>query len=87
MQELRRAGIAYWGKYRPINLHLIRDDAFMASLGFVSKSSTSWALLSKLHQQGRKAADRFIVENGGVIGQRSSIDVKDVLTRPVLSAG
>ena len=87
LEELKASGIEYRGKYRPISLHLIRDDAFMASLGFVSKSSTSWALLSALHIEGQKVADQFIRACGGQIGQCSSVDVKTVLTGPVLNAG
>jgi NTE family protein len=84
LQELRDKGIDYEGSYRTINLHLIRDDAFMARLGFVSKSSTSWPLLEELHAAGYKAADLFLREEGDAIGQRSSADVKQALIRPML---
>jgi NTE family protein len=84
LQELRDPGIEYEGSYRTINLHLIRDDAFMARLGFVSKSSTSWPLLEELHAAGHRAADRFLRDEGDAIGQRSSADVKQALIRPML---
>jgi NTE family protein len=84
LQELRDKGIEYEGSYRTINLHLIRDDAFMARLGFVSKSSTSWPLLEELHAAGHRAADRFLRDEGDAIGQRSSADVKQALIRPML---
>ena len=84
LQELRDKGIDYEGKYRPINLHVIRDDAFEATLGFVSKSSTSWALLQKLHDAGTRAADRFLQNAASTIGQRSSCDVKRELVQPTL---
>jgi len=87
LADLQAQGIDYKGKYRPINLHLIRDDAFMASLGFVSKSSTSWSLLSRLHDEGFKIADDFLRQNANAFGQRSSVDVKATLTKPVLGTG
>ena len=84
LQELQDKGIDYAGKYRPIHLHLIRDDQFLAELGVVSKSSTSWALFQKLHQAGRRAADGFFAAHGGAIGQRASCDVKRDMIQPVL---
>ncbi len=84
LAELRAAGIDYQGRYRPVHLHLIRDDAFMAGLGAVSKGSTSWAFLSALHRAGIAAAGRWLAEHGDALGQRSSVDMKAALTRPVL---
>lgn len=84
LEELRGQGVEYKGKYRHINLHLIRDDAFMATLGFVSKTSTSWSLLCRLHEAGYAAADRFLREEGDSIGRRSSLDAKPELIHPVL---
>lgn len=77
LADLRAKGISYEGKYRPIALHLIRDDAYLASLGTVSKSSTSWPLLQSLHDAGFAAAERFLTT-----GARS--DAKAELVSPVL---
>lgn len=85
LHELRDQGIDYKGRYRPIHLHLIRDDAFEAKLGAVSKSSTSWPLLQTLHAAGRKAADRFLRTQGHTIGRASSCNIDDELIDPVLS--
>ncbi|MGH7156144.1 MAG: patatin-like phospholipase family protein, partial [Acetobacteraceae bacterium] len=41
------------GEYQTVHLHLIRNDRFMESLGFVSKLSTSWALIESLFENGR----------------------------------
>lgn len=84
LQELQDKGIEYSGKYRPINLHCIRDDAFLAELGVVSKSSASWLLLQKLHEAGRGAADRFFADHGDAIGHRGSCDVKRDMVERVL---
>ena len=85
LQELRDQGLAYRGGYRTINLHLIRDDAFEAKLGVVSKSSTSWTLLNALHDAGYRAADRFLADRGPTIGRRSSSDVERDLIHPVIN--
>ena len=85
LQELKRDGIDYAGKYRPINLHLIRDDAFLAGLGVVSKSSTSWALLKRLRDAGYEAAHQFLNDRAALIGQRSSCDIKRELVAPMLA--
>jgi NTE family protein len=71
-------------RYRRIHVHLIRDDAFMAELGVVSKSSTSWTLLSALHRAGMRAASAFLERHRDDIGQQSSLNIKDALTRGVL---
>lgn len=62
--ELRTQGVAYAGRYRPIQVGLVRDEPFMAGLGTVSKSSTSRVLLDALHGAGFAAADRFFATGG-----------------------
>ncbi len=84
LDELHAAGVDYKGQYRRVNLHLIRDDAYLASLGYVSKSSTSWTFLQALHAEGFKVASRFFKESGDKIGHCCSFDVKAELTHPVL---
>lgn len=84
LRELETLGVEYRGKYRPINLHLIHDDAFEAKLGVVSKSSTSWALLQALHEAGYAAAGSFLRENGSKIGQPGSATGVEKLIAPVI---
>jgi NTE family protein len=87
LREAAAQGLELKSRYRPIHLHLIRDDGFMAELGVVSKSSTSWTLLSALHRAGVKAAEGFLARHGDAIGKRSSLDMKEELTRKVLKSG
>jgi NTE family protein len=86
LQELSDQGIEYRGKFRPLRLHLVRDDAFEATLGVVSKNSTSWPLLEALRAAGQRAADRFLQEKADKIGRQSSADIKRELIDPVVSA-
>lgn len=84
LRDLRAQGIEYHGKYRPIHLHLIRDDPFLASLGSVSKSSTSWVLLQQLHDAGYAAAARFFDERSDDIGRSGTEAVQAAIVRPVV---
>ena len=79
LAELRAQGVAYSGRYRPVQVGLIRDEAFLAGLGVVSKNSTSRVFLEALHAAGYGAADRFFREGGE--------DPKRELVRPALNEG
>ncbi len=84
--EMAALDVPYPGRYKPIHLHAIRDDAFVEKLGFVSKNSTSWALLSDLHDAGYQTAERWLAAHWDKLGVRSSFDVKAELTNKVLKA-
>ena len=86
LEELTASGIHYKGHYRPIRLHAVRDDAFMETLGFVSKNSTSWDLLSRLHDAGYRSAETWVAAHLPDVGVRSSFDAKGELADLVLKA-
>lgn len=69
---------ARWAKMR---VHLVRNG-LMSDLGYSSKLNAEWDFVSWLHDEGRKAADEFLVRDGKHIGKRSSIDL-DVLLEGV----
>ncbi len=86
LAELAESGVPYAGRYKPIRLHAIRDDAYLATLGFVSKNSTSWTFLSALHNRGYQTADQWLTAHRDDLGKRASLDVKAELTDKVLKA-
>ncbi len=86
LADLQAQGMQYSGRYRPIRLHSIRNDKFVEQLGFMSKSSTSWDLLSRLHDVGYDTAEAWVCANLGAVGNHSSFDVKAELTHKVLKA-
>jgi NTE family protein len=86
LAELAASGVPYAGRYKPIRLHAVRNDAFAERLGFVSKNSTSWTFLSALHDAGYHTADAWLAEHRDDLGVRSSLDVKAELTDKVLKA-
>ncbi len=86
LAELAEFGVPYAGRYKPIRLHAIRDDAYLATLGFQSKNSTSWTLLSALHDAGYQTADQWLAAHQDDLGKRASFNVKAELTDKVLKA-
>jgi NTE family protein len=84
--DLQAQGLPYSGRYKPIRLHSISNDAFVEQLGFMSKSSTSWELVSRLHDVGYQTAEAWVSANLEAVGQHSSFDVKGELTHKVLRA-
>jgi NTE family protein len=86
LAELAASGVSYRGRYKPIRMHAITNAAFLEGLGFVSKNSTSWSLLSALRDAGYKAADAWVAAHLGKVGERSSVDVKAELTHRVMQA-
>jgi NTE family protein len=86
LAELADSGLPYAGRYKPIRLHAIRNDAFVEQLGLVSKNSTSWDFLSRLHDAGFQTAEAWLSAHLGEIGIQSSFDVKAELTDRVLKA-
>jgi len=84
LAELAASGVRYDGRYRPIRLHAIRNDAFVEQLGFVSKSSTSLEFLTRLHDIGYRTAEDWLRDHHSAIGIASSLDVKAELTNKIL---
>ena len=65
--------------YRPIRLHAIANDAFMQTLGVMSKFNPYWPFLKRLFDVGRMTADRWLGEQGDMIGRQSSWNIDDVV--------
>ncbi len=84
LRELADAGTPYKGRYKQVNLHLIRDEPFMAQLGYLSKYSTSWNFLTALRDEGRKTAEAWLAAHYPSLGKRSSLDVRKELTEKML---
>ena len=86
LAELAKSGVTYPGRYKPVRVHAIRNDAFVERLGFVSKNSTSWSFLSELHDVGYQTADAWLAAHRDDLGVRPSFDVKAELVDKVLKA-
>lgn len=67
---------AQWGRMR---VHMVRNR-IMDKLGASSKLNAEWDFLSMLREEGRKAAEEFLVENGDDIGRRSTLDIDQLIS-------
>ncbi len=66
---------AQWARAR---MHRIASE-MMTDLGASSKMNAEWEFLTLLRDEGRRAADAFLVAHGDDIGQRSSYDLDALL--------
>jgi NTE family protein len=63
-----------WAQTR---MHRIKSD-MLAEFGASSKLNAEWAFISKLRDEGRRAASEFLAAHGDDVGKRSTADF-DVL--------
>jgi len=66
---------AQWAGMR---IHRVSSDK-METLGYSSKLNAEWAFLCMLRDEGRRSADQFLLEHGDALGQRSSLDLDELL--------
>ena len=64
------------GEMKDILIHTVRDDATMAELGAGTKLSPTPELLDHLKARGRAAADAFLRDHWGKLGEASSVDLR-----------
>ena len=65
-------------KYSRMLVHAIHDDVTMRDLGVATKLNPDWAFLERLMLAGRAAAGKWLEENGGALGERSTVDLAKV---------
>jgi NTE family protein len=66
---------ALWAGMR---IHRVASEA-MVELGYSSKLNAEWDFLCMLREEGRRAAESFLVEHGEDLGRRSSLDLDKLL--------
>ena len=75
ISRMVRDGVIQSSRYHEIRLHQITDPEAMAELGFTSKSNTSRAFLTYLHETGRATAERWLADNRAKLGRESTFVV------------
>jgi NTE family protein len=65
-------------QYKRVHVHWIEAEKQMRGLGVSSKLNARMDFLLHLKAIGRDVADRWISHNFDAIGQRSTIDVKEM---------
>lgn len=70
----------YRNKYKDVLMHAIRAETVMRDFGMMTKLDTSWPLLSRLFEAGRKTAQEWVVDHFDKIGVESTVNLeKDYL--------
>jgi NTE family protein len=67
------------GRFGRILFHVIEAHDYLEQIAPSTKFNNSSAFLQFLFDLGRKAADEWFAENGDAIGQRSTIDLQQLL--------
>ncbi|ATJ82455.1 patatin-like phospholipase family protein [Halomonas beimenensis] len=86
LQRLIEAEDLELERFRAMRLHLIHAEHDVEELSASSKMNAEWAFVSRLHDQGRAWADRWLAEHFEALGQRSTFDLDAVFDdtfRPV----
>ncbi|XKE47006.1 patatin-like phospholipase family protein [Halomonas organivorans] len=86
LQRLIEAEDLELERFRAMRLHLIHAERDVEELSASSKMNAEWAFVSRLHDQGRAWADRWLAEHFDALGERSTFDLDAVFDdtfRPV----
>lgn len=66
-------------RYRRMMVHMIHGRKQIRPLGASSKLNAEWPFLRHLFEIGRAAAEDWLARNFAALGQRSTIDIEDVI--------
>jgi len=80
VQRLLDDGTLPQGRMSRVRVHMIADDELMEQLSVATKMVPNLAVLSSLKQAGITAAETFLRDGIDAIGNRSSIDLKDMFS-------
>lgn len=78
VQRLISEGRVADGAMKAVRIHMIADDALMTELSVASKLVPTPATLSALFEAGQAAAERFLSDHRGALGNRSSVDLPEM---------
>jgi NTE family protein len=78
LRQVADAGNSEGAAWAGMRIHMVRNS-IMLELGYSSKLNAEWAFLRMLRDEGRRAAEAFLVAHGDDIGKRSSVDFDQLL--------
>jgi NTE family protein len=78
MRQVADPGTTEGARWANMRVHMVRNP-IMTELGYSSKLNAERAFLSMLRDEGRRAAEDFLAENGDELGKRSSVDLDQLL--------
>jgi NTE family protein len=77
LRQVADPGSGEGARWALMKTHRIKSE-MLATFGASSKLNAEWAFVSKLHQEGRRAASEFLDAHGADLGVRSTTDL-DIL--------
>jgi len=77
LRQVVDPGSGEGARWAQMKAHRIKSD-MLATFGASSKLNAEWAFVSKLREEGRRAANEFLDRHGADLGQRSTADL-DIL--------
>jgi len=78
LRQVADPGTTEGSLWAEMRIHIVRNQ-IMTELGYSSKLNAEWPFLSMLRDEGRSAAETFLVENADSLGKRSSADLERLL--------
>jgi NTE family protein len=78
LREVADPGHGEGERWAQMRMHRIKSD-MLAEFGASSKLNAEWAFLSKLRDEGRRAASEFLALHGEDVGKRSTADFDTLL--------
>jgi NTE family protein len=77
VEDLVQSGSAK-APFKPLFVHGIGDEA-LGSFGASSKMNNERGFLRRLHEMGKRAADRWLEDNRAAVGSRSTLDLTGLI--------
>jgi NTE family protein len=72
---IKRGHLKAGAGYLDLRFHMISADGRLSDLKLPSKFNTDWTFLQDLKKRGRAAADEWLKEHLGQVGEASSVDL------------
>ncbi|WP_027579023.1 patatin-like phospholipase family protein [Bradyrhizobium sp. Ai1a-2] len=79
LRQVADPGTGEGARWARMKTHRIKSD-MLATFGASSKLNAEWAFVSKLREEGRRAADEFLDAHAADLGVRSTADLDILLT-------
>ena len=80
VQRLLEDGTLEPGRMNRVLVHMIADDEMMRELSVTTKMIPLPQVLTRLKQAGRAAADRFLAAHFDDLGERSSVNLREMFS-------
>jgi NTE family protein len=78
LRQVAASGDTEGARWAGMRIHRVASNV-MTELGYSSKLNAEWSFLTMLRDEGRRAADAFLSTHTSDIGQRSSLDIDQLL--------